>query len=130
MLDLRESITRYILSGNYFNKNTSRVNPRAFEPSKLDNTTSVFRISGLNDQEIWDIGSKNVAIPSQRTLHARVDFSVLTVISHGLAIRPSEPPPKHAEIFGWPIDKDAKMAIAQELAVHVSLIIKPDAPIK
>ena len=94
---------------------------RAFEPSKIDKSTSVFRIQGLTNDRIWGIGSKYVAIPQNRNLHARADIAARVINRSNLRIQPKEPPPRHASIIDWPVEKHLKISIAQELAAEASL---------
>ncbi len=120
-----EIASRYLLSSNDFNATNSRIKPKAFEPSPQDRCTSVFRIDGLQEDEVWDIGHKNVAEPrgQGRRIHARADFLVSVLPKIGLTIRPKEPPKRHALIDGWTTEKHIAMAKAQELAANASLKI-------
>jgi len=118
-----EIITRFILSTSHFSRLNSRVKHRAFEPSAQDNSTSVFRISALTDKGVWSLGQQYVAYPSRRTLYARADLAAHTVLAVGLHVQPDEPPPRHANIIGWPPEKHARMSIAQQLAAEASLVL-------
>ena len=55
-----EWLTRYILSDRYYSASTNTVKYRAFMPIRNPDTsvleTSVYRISSLEDHEIWSIG--------------------------------------------------------------------------
>jgi len=125
MLNRNEVVARYLLSSSDYSVNNSRVKPRAFEPSPKDQSTSVFRIDGLSENEIWDIGTRYAAEPSGRQLHARADLTVSNILNLNLAIHPKEPPVRHALISGWSDEKHARMAKAQELAAQASLKLKP-----
>lgn len=119
-----ELLARYILSRNHFN--SSRAKPLAFEPPK-DLRLSVFRIFGLGEPQIWDLGYRHVAEPSNRTLYARADFSVSLVNRLALNVHRSDSPPRHADIVGWPSSKNERMSIAQQLAAESSLSFAPKA---
>ncbi|MBE3040614.1 MAG: hypothetical protein IMZ62_17595 [Chloroflexi bacterium] len=125
MINYHEIVTRYILSSSHYSALNSRVKPRALEPSNSDHCTSVFRIFDFTEPEIWQLGEDNVSTPNHLTLHARADFSVLTVQSLNLDIKPDEPPIRHSLIFGWPTEKHAMMAVANDLAARASLVINP-----
>lgn len=90
-------------------------------------TTSVFRIAGLTDGEIWKIGA-GVAELRQKTLHARADVAVARVHETGLSLNPDDTPPRHANIVGWPADKAEQLSIAQQLAAAAVLRIPQDEP--
>lgn len=125
LIDDTEVVSRYLLSSSDFSASVSRIKPRAFEPSPQDKCTSVFRIDGLQEDEIWGIGYENVAKPRDRRIHARADFSVAVLAKIGLTIRPKEPPKRHALIDGWTTEKHIIMARAQELAANASLKLTP-----
>lgn len=124
-INAEETITRYILSSSAFSASNSRVKPRAFEPSPQDQSTSVFRIHGLQEDEVWEIGLHDVVGTREQTLYARADIEVSRVLSLDLSIRPDEPPARHALIYGWSDEKHSRMAKAQELAAIASLVLKP-----
>ena len=85
---------------------------------------SVFRIDGLSETAIWEIGS-DVASKRDRTLYARGDTKAFDVIKLGLEIRPNEPPPRHADLVGWPEnDKPRQKLIALQVAAVATLVLK------
>lgn len=121
-----EIVVRYILTSSEYSKVKLRVKYRAFEPSPTNKFTSVFRVSGLKENKIWEQGRKFVAIPRNRTLYARADISVSNIRAQGLGIFPAEPPPRYANIVNWPDEKHAIMALAQKLAADAALEISSD----
>jgi hypothetical protein len=125
IINPNEVVARYLLNSSDYSVNNSRAKPRALEPSPNDQCTSVFRVDGLGEHEIWDIGTRLVATPRARRIHARVDISVSSILNLNLSIRPDEPPVRHALIHGWSDEKHARMAKAQELAAQASLILYP-----
>jgi len=64
---------------------------------------SVFRTSGLGASAIWEIGTKMK--PMARTLHGRAEIRARAVRQKALDVMSAEPPPRHANIIGWPDDK-------------------------
>jgi len=84
---------------------------------------STFRISGLSNNKIWEIG-ENVGKSSQRTLHGRADVVALQVQKQGLFIDPDNNPEYHANITKWPPEKSERLSIAQELAAVANLELK------
>ena len=48
--------------------------------------TSVYRISGVSEEDIWEIGQENVAKPSGRTLYARRETTAGVILRTSLAL--------------------------------------------
>lgn len=119
-----EPICRYLLSSKEYAPSTGRVKPRAFYPAHNDHKTSVFRILGLDDQNIWKIGDKEVANPRGRALRARADLTVSNVLEVGLSVEADEPPPRHANVSSWPQGKHVYLSLAQELAASAKLHLR------
>lgn len=124
-INSNEVVARYLLSSSDYSVNNSRVKSRALEPSPSDQCTSVFRIDGLTENEIWDMGTRFVAEARARRVHARADIVVSNILNLKLSILPKEPPVRHALISGWSNEKHIRMAKAQELAAHASLNLNP-----
>lgn len=114
-ISLSEILSRFIFHHNLIRPSNNTVKPAAFMPSR-DRTTSVFRISNLNDNEIWKIGEREVVPSRGDPLLGRADLSASTVINKGLEVIPQEPPVRHANIVGWPDEKSRAQMIAVELA--------------
>lgn len=88
--------------------------------------TSVYRTSGLTEEEIWEIGQEKVAKPSGRSLHARGDTPASVILKTGLAITPETTPhPLHANIVNWPLEKDEQRMLALEIANEATLTLSP-----
>lgn len=114
-----EVLARYIFDKRHYSildekGKEGRVNYRAFLPTK-NGETSAFRVAGLSDAEIWEIGEREVAQKRNQPLLARGDIDVAKVIALDLKVNPDNSPPGHANIIGWP-EKSAQKAIAIELA--------------
>lgn len=85
-----------------------------------DRRLSVFRISGLQENEVWSIGDSLRAQP----LSGRADISAMSVLESGLLIDADDIPPRHANITGWPEEASAIKLKAIELAEKASLRLK------
>jgi hypothetical protein len=85
-----------------------------------DKRLSVFRISGLHENEVWSTG---VNLRSQ-TLVGRADIKALSVLETGLLIDADDIPPHHANIIGWPEEASAIKLKAVELAEKACLHLK------
>jgi hypothetical protein len=85
---------------------------------------SVSRVDGLTESAIWEIGS-DVASKSERALYGRGDTKAHEVRKVGLDILPEEPPPRHANLVGWPEnDKPRQKLIALQIAAVATLVLK------
>lgn len=80
--------------------------------------TSVFRTSDSSEAEIWEIG-RFVENKRKQSLKGRADIGVLFILKQGLSVAPEIKKSGHrlhANIVGWPTEKDERMQIALELA--------------
>jgi len=120
-----EPLGRFLFSKNHFSSLNNIVQPSAFMPP-VDLQLSVFRTQGLDERAIWDIAENEIIrkTPSPHTLYGRAEILSLTVKSTGLEIDPDNIPPRHANIKGWPQEKDKQKLIAIELASEASLMLK------
>ena len=120
-----ESLARFINhKRGYFSTDNNSVKALTFMP--LDLRLSVFRIDGLKLEEVWTIGQREVidVLPEPKTLYGMADIKASKVREVGLEIEPSNTPPRHADICGWPSDKSHQKSIAQELAAEAKLVLR------
>jgi hypothetical protein len=126
-----EPLARFIFSRRHFSPTKKVVKAPAFIPNPDDLQTSVFRIYELGEQQIRDIGEGVGRIQSPpRSPRARGEIEVNAVLNVGvnvgvgLHVIPDEPPPRHAEITGWPRDdKPQQLEIAKLLAAAALLVL-------
>lgn len=109
-----ETISRFVLSRRWIRADNT-VRHIAFTPNK-NGETSIFRISGISDNEVWNIGEREVGMKQNKPILGRADITASIILSNHLEIVPSEPPVRHADITGWPEEKDQQKDIALELA--------------
>ncbi len=121
-VDLSETLSRFVLSRKWIRAD-STVRHIVFTPDQKGDT-SVFRISGITNNEIWDIGDREVAPKRNRPILGRADVIASFVISKGLKVIPSEPPKRHADITDWPEEKSEQKQIALELAAEAEFYKK------
>lgn len=115
----QEDLCRYIFSSNHVS--ATKVKYAAFLPDK-NGETSVFRISGCTENEIWDIGINHVAKLSGRILKARGDFAASHVRKSSLdVISETSRHDLHANLVNWPTERDEQKLIAIELANSTKL---------
>lgn len=113
-VDLSETLSRFVVYNRWIRADNT-VRHIAFTPNK-NGETSVFRISGIFDNEVWNIGEREVGIKQNKPILGRADITASIILSNHLEIIPSEPPERHADITGWPEEKDKQKDIALELA--------------
>jgi hypothetical protein len=124
-LNADDRLSRFIVTDRHFARAAGHVRRRAFEPSKRDNSTSVFETTGLSNESVWSIGDEHVAGPRGPVL-ARGDIAVSHVRESGLVVERSDPPPRHASIIGWPPDKHEVMSMCEKLAKRATLVLPTD----
>lgn len=115
-----EEVARYLLERKEIRSN-GKLHWRALLPNK-DGETSVYRISGWSENDIWVTGLHNVAATRGKVLVGRADLKASDVYDKSLTIRPDQiPTSRHADIMGWPEDKDRLQAIAIDLAAEADV---------
>ncbi len=113
-----EVLSRFIMQTNWCRPSDNHVRYAAFMPNPKNGETSVFRISGISDREIWEIGHREVELRRDKPVLGRADVGSSFVVTKGLNVVPSEPPVRHANIVGWPEEKSEQRLIALELAAE------------
>jgi len=92
-------------------------------PSAKSGDVSVYRTLGLQEHEIWTIGTEFVADVRGKPLLGRADLLAGTVFAEKLSVTgTSTPHPRHANIGNWPApERDRLLAI--KLAEAATLIL-------
>ncbi len=103
-----ESLARFLNSSRLFNT-AGRVKPVAFMPRNGE--TSVFRYEPDAEGEIWETAEQ--IVQEGRRTHGVAFIQALDVRNISLDVHSKEPPPRHADILGWPEGVDA-MSKAQQ----------------
>ncbi len=116
-------LTRFIFTSRYFSVENKRVKHAAFSPMfNKENEryeTSVCRIDDLSGDEIWETGITEVEQrrPGSKKILARGDFTEKCLSDTVLTIENSfHIFNRHADIIGWPNEKDEHLALKQFLA--------------
>jgi hypothetical protein len=113
-----ESVSRYLIKGEI--RSDGVVRHGAFLPSSSNLKHSVFRIIDLADEEIWTLAVEKVE-PMRGRVIGRGDLRVSGIIENNLRVAPDEnPESRHADIVGWPEDRDHRATIAKVLAALAS----------
>jgi hypothetical protein len=120
--DPLDPLARFLLHRNDISPEHLRARPRAFLPDSRGET-SVFRIGGLNDDEVWETGRVEVSQKRGLPLYGRADVTTASVAGAGLDVQSAEPPERHAVIVGWPPAKEERISLAQQLAAEAQLVL-------
>lgn len=122
-----DALTRFLFRDQFRKEPRLEAKWQGFAPDP-SRVTSVFRVTGLTDSEIWGIGTEHVQPTRQGRIKARGDLSTdaverATLGGHADVLRVQEAPPpeRHAEIAGWPDDEDAMISLAQQLAAEATV---------
>ena len=83
----------------------------------MSNRLSVFRVDGLNSDEILDLGIRVALLRGGTTaVHGWVEFCENGLREKGLNVIYDEDPPRHAHVVEWPKDAGDRVQIERELA--------------
>jgi hypothetical protein len=118
-VDDDEALARFLTSSSQFN--SLMVKPTAFLPNPKNGETSVFRHAAEPRDALWEIGAAYVV--GDRTLHGAAVFKARYVREAGLEVKAHEPPPRHANIVGWPaagLDQQMIRAEQKERALVIA----------
>lgn len=111
-----EPLTRFLTSDSQFK--SAMAKPSAFMPGPVDDKTSVFRQSTHDLAALWALA--DVEIRGDRRVRAAAELTAADVRWAMLDVEAHEPPPKHANISGWPsgrLDPEQVKAQRKELAL-------------
>src|SRR5262245_56463167 len=107
-----EPLARFLFESSKYSVAKGSVSPRAFLPDTRGET-SVFRIAGLLEGEVWSVGRKIRELPAV----ARADIAASSVTAQALRVIPETSDfENHAVIVDWPTEKHAKLMKATLLA--------------
>jgi hypothetical protein len=126
---MNESLGRYLTEKTYFSVVKNAVLPKAFMPPP-NLKLSVFRIDGLGLKQIWEMGQTQVlatmpkSVAATKRINGIADIKVSKVQRLSLNVQPTGSPSRHANICGWPEEKERQKSIAQELAAEAALKLK------
>jgi hypothetical protein len=126
-----EPLARFVTSSGWVAKSTGRVKHQAFLPAP-DDDTSVYRVDGMSQAEIWTHAEKHfVDGTGQPHPHHGAAISAASVVRQaGIGVIAHEPPPKHANLRGWPkhddpeLQKSKRKEIATRIADAASFLAK------
>lgn len=112
-----ETLARALFTSNHFS--TSGPKSQAFMPAR-DNETSVFRQCD-SDLTLLRAACDAAALGHGKPAKQVAVTTVGHVVSSGLSVVPSEPPPRHANIAGWPSAADPEREKADRKLVALKI---------
>ncbi len=112
-----EDLARVLRSSGHYS--SSIVKAAAFLPAPRDMATSVIRHGSEPREELWKLAALFLGIPAR---HGAAICKASVVREQNLQLVPHEPPPRHANIVGWPVNADPELQKAQqkELALAIA----------
>lgn len=120
-----ELLARYVVQSSHFRSSDQTVKPNLFMPHPYQ-ALSVTRHRDATESEVWQVGQA-VAAQRQKTLHGRADIPShnCNVDSLKVVAKPLPNNSNHADVEGWPSQKQDQKAIALKLAASASKLIPP-----
>lgn len=116
-----ESLARFLFSDRFFARTTGRVKWRAFDPPE-NLELSVFRTDGMTVEDIWRLGRERAGAVRNESPRARADLGATDVRAQKLDVTAApKDDRRHANIIGWPSEKESIRLIAMELAGSAKL---------
>ena len=117
-----EQITRFLVHSNEFRRGQNRVDYAAFMPDQRGEK-SVYRTSGLNAEQIRDIGFQHVENENRR-MKGEGRVLARAIFAAGLTVEPApKPHPRHANIRGYQSERAANRNAAQKIAQAAELVL-------
>ena len=114
-----EPLSRFLTSDSQFNSAMPRA--AAFMPGPSDAKTSVFRQGPDPRDAVWETADREIG--TVRHVRAAAFLSASAVRQAKLDVESREPPPRHANIIGWPnAGNDAELTRAQRKEFALLLV--------
>ena len=91
---------------------------------------SVFRHGQQPRDRLWAIATENLNLEPGKEVYGAAILTVRDVRAEKLEVIPEEPPPRHANIIGWPSDSDPVEEKAKRLKFAQALVQRADLVMK
>jgi hypothetical protein len=106
-----ETLVRFLTSSGHYSAKQAR--PSAFMPDPRDRRKSVFRYHSPADGELWALADSKLS--PEHPAKAAAVVKAGEVRAAKIEIEASEPPPRHADLVGWPwIENDPEKQRAEQ----------------
>lgn len=119
-----------------FDKKKNTVSAEAFRPDPVKNRleTSLYRVSTLQKEDIFDLGERWTRInfwprkSGKSSVKAYAQIKNYNITPPLIAVLEPSPHPEHVNLIQWP-DTESQIELKMfELALNSSLVIKPSNP--
>jgi hypothetical protein len=110
-----EDLARILRSSGHFSSNSIKAS--AFMPAK-DGMTSVIRHGAERQDELWRVAE---VVLGTSVKHGAAICRARVIRSERLDVLPDEPPPRHANIVGWPSNADPELQKAQQKEIALAI---------
>lgn len=122
-----EDLARFLRSSSQFG--STFVKASAFLPAKNE-TTSVARHGAEPRGDLWRLAEEFLGADAK--VHGAAICTARAIREQGIDVVAAEPPPRHANIVGWPVNADPDLQKAQrkEVALAIaaqSVLLRRDA---
>jgi len=118
-----ERLSRYIVERNRIRPSNQTVKYIAFMPPP-NRRLSVYKTTGLVENEVWQLGHDYIAPILQKPILARADVNSVVAYAEGLAVEMAPSPhPRHANIMGWDMNSTRTRLQAISLAAAAKLVM-------
>lgn len=118
--DLQPSdlVARYLLEGEIRNMDKTIRHQAFMPPQSLKH--SIFRTYDLSEEGIWALAVEKVE-PARGKVIGRGNLRISEILENTLRVTPDEDPEsRHADIVGWPADRNHRATLAKVLAALAS----------
>lgn len=110
-----EDLARVLRSSGHYS--STCVKPAAFLPAK-DGMTSVIRHGADPVGALWRAAE---AVLGDAIRHGAAICKAAVIRAEGLDVLAHEPPPRHANIVGWPTNADPELQKAQQKEIALAI---------
>jgi hypothetical protein len=122
-----EDLARFLTSSGHYN--STAVKPAAFMPNPRNRETSVFRHGTEPLESLKAIAQAEVG--AERRIHGAAIVKAGIVREAQLEVCAKEPPPRHADITGWPwATDDPALVKAEHKQLAVVIAQKAGSPVR
>lgn len=119
-----EDLARFLTSSSHYNATAAR--SAAFMPNPRNGESSVFRHGAEPLEDPKAIAQTEVG--AERSIHGAAVVKAGVVREVTLEVRAKEPPPRHADIVGWPSSEDDPESAKAEQKRFAALIAQKAGP--
>jgi hypothetical protein len=121
-----ESLARVLRHSSHFT--AAQVKASAFLPAK-DGMTSVIRHGEEPRDELWRLAEATLGAAVK--VHGAAICKARVIRDERLEVLADEPPPRHANLAGWPINADPELQKAQQKEIALAIasrtvLVRPD----